>query len=253
MSSSIFRLLKLTAPLAVAGLVLLLGCAGVRAQTLDYRLDVLAPTRVFPGQNLYAQVTPVYTSGSTAYISATSVVMNGVDVLAQVLDCSGHVECPKNTAGNYFWNSGQSALFRLQIPASTPPGTYTAVMLTDSGGVVRTSSLAVEVLAPPAPLSTDPLPTPPAIPTFAKWESTMLTLARKWCPAPGTVLGLGDEQAVWYYDGGRTYFQIADYTQDRSWETCAFEVAHQYRDAVIVANGGISRPPCVHSRASAGL
>jgi hypothetical protein len=66
----------------------------------------------------------------------------------------------------------------------------------------------------------------------------MKTLATKWCPAPNTVLSFGDESQVWYYDGARVFFQIADYTKDKSYEDCAFLIARQYRDYV-VANGGM--------------
>ena len=49
----------------------------------------------------------------------------------------------------------------------------------------------------------------------------------------------GYEPQVWYYDGARVFFQIADYTGDRNWEACAFNVARQYRDFVISNNGRI--------------
>jgi hypothetical protein len=65
----------------------------------------------------------------------------------------------------------------------------------------------------------------------------MKTLGAKWCPASTTTYAFGTESQVWYYDGARVYFQIADYTRDRAWETCALRIAQQYRDFVIANNG----------------
>ena len=65
----------------------------------------------------------------------------------------------------------------------------------------------------------------------------MLSLGTKWCKTD-TVLGFGVESQVWFYDGARVYFQIADYTKDAKWENCALWIAKQYRDYTIKANGG---------------
>ncbi len=74
-------------------------------------------------------------------------------------------------------------------------------------------------------------------PGLAKWQNDMLTLGRKWCN--GKTYGFGWEQDVWYYDGTRVYYQIADYTQDPFWNSCALNVARQYRDYVISNSGKI--------------
>jgi hypothetical protein len=74
-------------------------------------------------------------------------------------------------------------------------------------------------------------------PGLAKWQNDMLALGRKWCN--GQAYAFGWEQDVWYYDGTRVYYQIADYTQDPFWNQCALNVAHQYRDYVISNKGKI--------------
>lgn len=76
-----------------------------------------------------------------------------------------------------------------------------------------------------------------APPGLSKWQNTMLTLGRKWCD--GKTYGFGYEEDVWYYDGTRVYYQLADYTQDPFWNQCALNVAHQYRDYVISNSGKI--------------
>src|SRR6185437_11735761 len=74
-------------------------------------------------------------------------------------------------------------------------------------------------------------------PGLAKWQTDMMTLGRKWCD--GKTYGFGWEQDVWYYDGTRVFYQIADYTQDPFWNQCALNVARQYRDYVISNSGKI--------------
>jgi hypothetical protein len=66
----------------------------------------------------------------------------------------------------------------------------------------------------------------------------MLTLGKKWCN-PTAVYNFGTSSQVWYYDGARVFYQIADYTRDSSFEACALNVARQYRDYVISKNGSI--------------
>jgi hypothetical protein len=84
------------------------------------------------------------------------------------------------------------------------------------------------------PIGAQTLPAPPGL---AKWQNDMMSLGRKWCD--GKTYGFGWEQDVWYYDGTRVYYQLADYTQDPFWNQCALNVARQYRDYVISNSGKI--------------
>jgi hypothetical protein len=62
--------------------------------------------------------------------------------------------------------------------------------------------------------------------------------AQKFCN-PNAFYNFGAESEVWFYDGARVYFQIADYTGDSSWTACALNIASQYRNWVIRAGGQI--------------
>ena len=73
------------------------------------------------------------------------------------------------------------------------------------------------------------------IPGLKTWESRMTELGRKWCD--DRTYGFGWEQDVWFYDGARVYFQIADYTHDPSWNKCALHIAAQYKTNIL-SNGG---------------
>lgn len=74
-------------------------------------------------------------------------------------------------------------------------------------------------------------------PGLSVWQKNMTVLGRKWCN--GKKYGFGWEADVWFYDGTRVYYQIADYTHDSSWNSCALNVAQQYRDYVLEHSGKI--------------
>ncbi len=73
-------------------------------------------------------------------------------------------------------------------------------------------------------------------PGLKKWEQNMIFLGKRWCN-PTKTYGFGWEADVWYYDGTRIYFQIADYTHDPSWNKCALNIAQQYRGYVLQNSG----------------
>jgi hypothetical protein len=105
-------------------------------------------------------------------------------------------------------------------------------------GVKNTATLSVVVSQPP-PAPPTPTLLGSDIPTKSKWESEMIRLGNKWCNT-SQVFYFGDESQVWFYDGARVYFQIADYTRDKKWEACALNIARQYRDYILAWNGRLT-------------
>lgn len=88
---------------------------------------------------------------------------------------------------------------------------------------------------------------PPAIPELAQWRSRMLEGAADFCDAGEISAAIGDggvvtEANVWYYDGADVYQQIAAYTGDPSWNTCAGYVRDAYRSWVLAMSAGVSWP-----------
>ena len=67
-----------------------------------------------------------------------------------------------------------------------------------------------------------------SIPGLATWEAQMVTLGNKWCAyrdqqdALGNFEGWGWTADAWYYDGGRVFQQIDDYTANvlQTTESC---------------------------------
>ena len=77
------------------------------------------------------------------------------------------------------------------------------------------------------------------IPERARWEAQMVAYGRRacdWLQTPG--LTLDERLAHVYYDQIRVMYQLADYTEDPSWNACAAQAATVYRDLYVLPNGG---------------
>ena len=77
----------------------------------------------------------------------------------------------------------------------------------------------------------------PAIPDLSLWESQMISYGRSHCQQlskPGRTFD--QELLDTYYDAQRVYYQIADYTNDASWNTCAQAAERIYRDKYVIPN-----------------
>lgn len=89
-----------------------------------------------------------------------------------------------------------------------------------------------------------PGPAPGAAPgtggsTLDQWQSNMLQHGRRLCDAQ-SIFDLGTwEGNIWYYDGIRVYYQIADFTGDESWERCAQYAWSVYGRYVLDNNGRV--------------
>lgn len=70
-----------------------------------------------------------------------------------------------------------------------------------------------------------------AEPNIAKWEADMKSFGWTHCQSLSTY-----DQV--YYDGGRVYYQIYDYTKDAKWITCAERAVQIYRDSYVMPNNG---------------
>ena len=127
---------------------------------------------------------------------------------------------------------------RISTSPTTPVGAYTVTInYRTDGGITRATTWVVNV---------DPIPTlvqktggiyfPSAAPLTMQnqWSANMLTLAASYC-VPAQV-GTYD-QLVWYYDGIRNFYQIADATGDPKWNACAQMIAAGYQQYVLQNNG----------------
>jgi hypothetical protein len=83
---------------------------------------------------------------------------------------------------------------------------------------------------------TDPLPAPhspgvPPIPGFERWENHMLAFGQYHC-RQANYQGIWDGGSVWFYDGQRMFYQIADYMRLPFFNACAEMIGDSYQDYV---------------------
>jgi hypothetical protein len=103
--------------------------------------------------------------------------------------------------------------------------------------VSRVAFFPLTVLPPPEPLAKVPVDNPP-IPELEKWEDQMVAFGTRHVDAE-RIAGHGVwEGGVWYYDGQRVFYQIADYTGDAGWLEAAGHVRRAYRDGYVLKNEG---------------
>jgi hypothetical protein len=151
-----------------------------------------------------------------------------------------------------------TANFRLRTSVSTVPGPYQVAFTYINGVVPTTGTYQFEVVAAPTFRATPPTAFPP-IPGKAKWETQMVTLGHKWCDdhngisrdsrnAAGVFLtGWGWQEETWFYDGGRAYQQVDDYTANQLgqpnhalWQHCALTDLDPYGQYALHNNGAFA-------------
>lgn len=133
------------------------------------------------------------------------------------------------------------------IPKNAPPGDYTVTLTTctvDSaggtctGGVSDTLSWTVTVTNPNPPADSAGPTSFPAIPGLSTWEAYQTSAGTgggsDWCnkttgvtnPA-NLVAAIGTDHNINYYDGGLSYWAIANYQHDLAWQNCAANILQQ--------------------------
>lgn len=218
----------------------------------DWRLDLDGPVSVYAGHDLWINAIAVTLAGphiSHFYFNRVEGLPAGVVFDPTYLSRENpedpnddHKLAPDGRLylPNYDNYLIKSEGLKLQVGPAVPPGEYTLRLAVENKGVVREAAYNFRVRAL-VPLAARPAQPAPPMPKLNSWKSILLTLARKWCD-PGhanDLMRFGYEPQIWYYDGGRTYYEIADYTKDPRWLACANNIVTQYRDDVIAKNGWV--------------
>jgi hypothetical protein len=105
--------------------------------------------------------------------------------------------------------------------------------LTWTIGIAVSFFLSLLALAP-TPAAGQELP----IPQLALWESHMLSFGQMHCDYLAQPHTPGELLDHVYYDAERVFYQIADYTGDSAWTTCAQRAEASYRDLYVIPNDG---------------
>jgi hypothetical protein len=202
------------------------------------------------GSQFIAYTNPAKSYPKNVYVTAVSGLPAGVQ-LTWWRPTSGCTAAKTRMQGSTPYDAGASERFCLQVhvPPNTPAGDYT-VSITFSEAPGGSNSTVLEfpitvVHLPPLQTKSIDWASVPPIPGLDRWERNMVskdTGGARWCADkahPTEVMAFGYEGQVWYYDGARVYYQIADYTGDREWANCARNIASQYRDRVLASKGGV--------------
>ena len=225
--------------------------------SLDYYVSPEGPHHVVQGYDLFIQLNAGFLSGTASFKN------NSYKITVQNLPPKTAIHWPDQeyngpapgagargttyTANDTinFWGPGATQ-FELVTNqgGTTPPGSYTlnnttTTLQTDgSPGPKKTVPWTVVVDPVPAFAFGKPSSYPP-IPKLRDWQSNMTTYgAGNWCnllTRSGKPCPPGFEQCSWYYDGERVFYQIADYTKQKKWETCALNAQANYRDQYVMA------------------
>ena len=220
-----------------------LACA--QSSTPGYSLSVFGPSTVNPGYDLWVKVTPRW-EGAAPVNMFLDTIQLPAGVTAEFTCNNGNGKCwslGASTPGSldqFIYGGSSWVQVKLSVAASVTPGNYEAVLTTFASGkpyaqVTPPGDYAASVRIP---FRVEGIPSDGAASNLdiRKWETTMLMLGGKWCTT-NQEIPFGYEGYVWYYDGGRVYFQIADYTGDKTWDTCAHWIVDGYRDYTTTRNG----------------
>ncbi len=196
-----------------------------------YSLGVKGAKNVTRGFNLYLNVEMEQSGGSQDYVYvAVSGLPAGISYSMPdwKSGCCG--------GGNYGW-SPYTTLMELRVASNVTLGTYPITISISSGGVVKQVAHSITVNAVPADLTSQHVSSNPAVPMLAQWQANMTHFGNLWCNA-GTISTW--EGSVWYYDGMRIYYQLADYTGNSYYaNTCVPIVRNIFQPMVTAANGGV--------------
>ncbi|MGB8769820.1 MAG: fibronectin type III domain-containing protein, partial [Candidatus Korobacteraceae bacterium] len=243
----------------------------------SFLIYAYGPTNVFQGSDLYIAA-HLHQVGGASFSHMTDVVSSApnsgqdgivsgpaASSISVTLLCSENSQLQSRDGSNppYYGCYTSNAVMpnsnlKIHTTAETTPGAYSVQFTYWNSGVDTSYTYRFNVL--PAPTFTASPPTSfPAIPNRANWESQMVTLGEKWCNqmngvsrdalnAIGNFLtGWGWQEETWFYDGGRVYQQVDDYTANvlgqpnhALWQHCALTVLDPYAEYLIYNNAAMA-------------
>ncbi len=198
-----------------------------------------------PASNLYIQNAGGYNNNTDGVISPAPSTAIGVHYSCQWANPTGadSAEQSYNSTTKLGYCAGGNSQnyhsVRLRVPAGTAPGSYSVTVTLISNGQTISTTYPFTVVTPVVGTVIPKSPIP--IPGLSTWETQMDTLGRKWCTyrdtqdAKGGFEAWGIQTDAWFYDGGRVFQQIEDYTANvlnqpnhAYWQHCAQAILNPY-------------------------
>lgn len=187
----------------------------VIAAAVNFSMATEGPHHVVVGHNLYFNVITALTAGVDESVTpaVSGLPANTTSTFPKQIR-------PGGCCGTTLIGLNGSNPVMVATTASTPVGTYTlTVTYTTASSVVHSINYQLIVDPVPAPLTLSAFPANVPLTNLATWQANMITYGQTYCQVPA--LGPSYEGFPWYYDGTRVYYQIADYTGDPQYLTCA--------------------------------
>ncbi|GIW66671.1 MAG: hypothetical protein KatS3mg095_0569 [Candidatus Parcubacteria bacterium] len=236
--------------------------ASATTQCLDYydfHLGFDGPQRVFQGHDLFLRIVIhiFYNDNpNNIYLKVVNQLPPGVSV--SFIDDIRN--CDNTDLGCSWWRPKGKAVTSIKITTSstTPVGIFnvrikaTARHYSGEPPDIAVHYIDIPINVLPAisslPWTKKDYPSLPPLPEKSRWEFNMLFYGDLHCQEKYLYRWncCGWEGGVWYYDGMRVYYNIADYTRDAKWLTCGsyFKVLPTasytpYRQVVLNNNGNI--------------
>ena len=183
----------------------------------------------------------------------TYIIVRATSASATAEDVWNSVSLPTGVTATWMGNSyfyqlssasPGALLLKLSVAPNMPLGPADVTVSGSSGSthVVHSDMIDIvvnDVPSDPTPeFNTVPLPIDSTV--LAAWESRMTTAGATY--GSSTYINAhppGDETGTWYYDGERTFYQIASYTGDSNWINSAEYSEGVYRPYVLNNNGTV--------------
>lgn len=211
------------------------------ALAYDYSLALSGPQTAFVGYTTYLQVESELLGGERQKVTyQTPGLAEGITVTFPQLEetCCGPREA---------WRPA-STLLQLDIAADAVPGEYEIVLEATSGGKTRSASRRLYIVDVAVSLSARaesqrtslrPRSVRNTRPSVSTWERNMVSFGSEQCDPVKILNDQLWEGGVWYYDGLRVFYQLADYLEDDRWNECARLVKSTYLNYVLSNQGKV--------------
>lgn len=134
-----------------------------------------------------------------------------------------------------WWWLGEEGVFTVTVTNNGTGESHSSeVLATENGEVLLLPEPTPTPLPTPLPTAT-PTPRPETNPlaSLGEWEQKMVQFGAIHCRDENVQSPSETEGSVWYYDGARIYYRIAEYTGEPFWNGCAEKVNESYREYVL--------------------
>ena len=216
--------------------LLLIACPTI-ASAYEFSFSAYGPNRVVTGHNLYVEEVSAVTdiTGITDG-SGRAYILYFVDGLPAGATASWPLIQASCCGTNRGWGPANT-LLQINVPSTVPVGTYNLTLRVQSGGVTHQIPYTMAVDAVPGPLPKQVISSIPPIPALSTWQTNMTSIGKTLCNSASIISQGTWNGNIWFYDGIRVYYQIADYTGDSSWNACAGYVESVYKPYVLNTPG----------------